>query len=462
MNATDNEMTNRLSGSFPRVAGLRALIIGMGESGIAAANLLLHEGAKVLVYDADSKKEKSLRKTWEPRGVTVLSGVIEPMQGFDFCVISPGVPPFGPFFTWLVQAGIPLLGEMELACRFIRRPIIAVTGTNGKTTVVNMIAHILRACGQNPSLAGNVGFPVARIALEEERQSNRPLVLEVSSFQCETFSEFKANITVITNLAPDHLDRYPSAQKYYATKFKIAMNQTSNDVLWMGSRVEGDCPDWVLSTKKSFSIESIEPSGIFYENGTVIVRDDSKDERVLWPSFQTKLPQYIQNALVSTGAVSSMGISVTEALQSLESFIPLPHRLEYVDEVNGIKCYNDSKATNVHALEAALCSIPAPILLVAGGRAKGDSLAPLDPLIREKVRMIYLIGEAKEEFAKTWRPITTVVLEETLEDAVTHALQSGKPGDNLLLSPACASWDMFANYKERGECFRKTVQQCKK
>lgn len=462
MNAMENDVSNWLSGPHPRVSGLCALVIGMGESGSAAVNLLLHEGAAVWAYDADPKKEQSLRDTWEPRGVRVCTGVLEPVKGIDFCVISPGVPPFGPFFDWLKQTDTPVLGEMELACRFLSRPVIAVTGTNGKTTVVNMIAHILRVCGKNPSLAGNVGFPVARVALEDERTSNRPLVLEVSSYQCETFNEFKADVAVITNLAPDHLDRYPSVQEYYTAKFRIAINQTSKDVLWMGSRVEGDCPDWVQSKKKSFSIQTLEPSGIFYLGGTAIVRDDSADERVSWPSFQTKLPQYVLNALVSVGAVHSIGIPVTEALNALESFVPLPHRLEYVDAVNGIECYNDSKATNVHALEAALRSIPAPILLVAGGRAKGDSLAPLDQLIREKVRTIYLIGEAKEEFAAVWKPITEVKLEETLENAVAHALQDGNPGDHLLLSPACASWDMFANYKERGDCFKKAVRECKK
>jgi UDP-N-acetylmuramoylalanine--D-glutamate ligase len=455
----ENGIFKRLHGPQPQVAGLCALVIGMGDSGAAAAELLLHEQASVWVYDANPVKAEELRRQWEPRGVPVLSGDLQPMPGFDFCIVSPGVPPFGRFFTWLRQAHIPLLGEMELACRFFQRPIIAVTGTNGKTTVVNMITHILARCGKNPTLAGNVGYPVAQAALETERYSENPLVLEVSSYQCETFQDFKADVAVITNLAPDHLDRYINVHHYFETKFQITINQTAENTLWMGSRVEGDCPDWVSSRKRFFSNTTLDPFGIFYHDGTVCLRDDSKEESLVWPSFEHHLPQYIENALAATGAVSSLGVSVHKALQALESFEPLPHRQEYVGEVGGIRCYNDSKATNVHALEAALRSIPAPILLIAGGRSKGDPLASLIPLLQEKVRGLYLIGEAKDEFASAWGAAVQTHKENTLEEAVAHALSDGQSGDSLLLSPACASWDMFSNYQERGERFKAAVKE---
>lgn len=461
MNAMEDGIHKRLSQPSPQVRGLCGLVIGMGESGTAAASLLLREGAAVWVYDADAQKEAALRAKWEPRGVRVTTGDLQPMDGFDFCVVSPGVPPFGSFFTWLRQSDVPLLGEMELACRFLQRPILAVTGTNGKTTVVNMLNHILYETGWQPTLAGNVGHPVAHVAMEEPRESNRPLVLEVSSYQCETFNEFKADIAVITNLAPDHLDRYLNTEQYYQSKFRIAINQTSENILFMGSGVEGDCPGWIQSSKRSFAMNPLESNGIFYANGTVIRRDDSTEESLSWPSWEAQLPQYVMNALAAVGAATSYGLHLADALAALDSFVPLAHRLEYVDEVRGIRCYNDSKATNVHALEAALTSLPAPILLIAGGRSKGDPLDSINPLIREKVKAVYLIGEARDEFRQAWDALSTVYVEETLEEAVRHALAGGEAGDRLLLSPACASWDMFSNYKERGEVFKSAVREMK-
>lgn len=451
-------LSNRLSQPQPDLVGLRALVVGMGESGTAAASLLLHEGAQVVAYDANPQKAVELQSVWEPRGVSILTGTLAPMEGIDLCVISPGVPPRGAFFDWLHESQIPLLGEMELACRFLSRPVLAVTGTNGKTTVVSMIHHILQQLGQNPTLAGNVGYPVAAVAQHEERTGQAPLVLEVSSYQCETFCQFKAEAAVITNLAPDHLDRYANTREYYKTKFQIAINQTEKNSLWMGSRVEGDCPDWVLSKKRSFAIDTLAPTGIFYKDRTVILRDDPREEGLPWASFQSKLPQYILNALAAVGVVTSIGVPLADALNALESFVSLPHRLEYVAEVKGIRCYNDSKATNVHALEAALHSVPAPILLIAGGRPKGDPLASLAPLIQEKVKKVYLLGEAKDLFAEAWTPLTAVQLVDSLEEAVALGLKEGCPGDHLLLSPACASWDMFKNYQERGERFKEAVK----
>ncbi|MEW6236168.1 MAG: UDP-N-acetylmuramoyl-L-alanine--D-glutamate ligase [Candidatus Omnitrophota bacterium] len=457
----ENEIRSRLTRPAPRLAGLCALVVGMGDSGQWATELLLREGAKVLAHDNDRAKQAALRRQWEPRGVRFHFDALKPMHGVDFCVISPGVPPFGAFYSWLKQADIPLLGEMELACRFLNRPILAVTGTNGKTTVTNMIEHILNRCGYRAEAAGNVGRPVAQVAVEGVRECGDPLVLEVSSFQCETFEQFRAQAAVITNLAPDHLDRYASLRQYYETKFRIAMNQAPDGALWMGPRVEGDCPEWAPSRRRTFAVDVLGPDGVFYSNGEAILRDGSKEERQSWPSFAKQLPQHVLNALAAAGMAVSFGAPLLEALRALDSFQPLPHRLEFAGEVKGIRCYDDSKATNVHAVEAALRSLPPPIRLIAGGRAKGDSLDPLLSLIREKVIAVYLIGEAAEAFARAWETITQVHLEKTLEEAVHHALRDGRPGESLLLSPACASWDMFKNYAERGERFKQAVKEYK-
>ncbi len=457
--AADSPIRPRLAPPRPDLAGLNVLVVGMGESGQGAADLLCREKAVVTVYDSDAKKIEALRAEWEPRGVKLLSGRLEPVEKLDFCVVSPGVPPFGPFFTWLRQARIPLLGELELACRFLQRAILAVTGTNGKTTVTHMIRHILNRQGIPAEAVGNVGYPVSRVAAEGRRTGGAPLVMEVSSYQCETMEYFRPAVAVVTNLAPDHLDRYNSVREYYETKFRMCINQAPDEALWLGPMVEGNCPRWVRSQKMSFAVDSLESQGLLYQNGSVVYRDGSREESHSWPSFANYPAQQGLNALAAAGASVSYGIPLAEALHAIESFQALPHRLEFVKDVKGIRCYNDSKATNVHAVEAALKSLPGPVRLIAGGQAKGDSLDPLTPLIRDKVRAIYLIGEAAETFARAWRPLTAVHLEATLEAAVDHALRDGAAGEILLLSPACASWDMFKNYADRGDRFKRAVEE---
>ncbi len=457
MTSTHPSIHERLFPPNPRWDGIRVLVIGLGKSGQAAVELLLHEHALVHVYDADPEQRRMANQRW---GETLQS--IEPHllpMDIDCCVISPGVPPFGSFYNWLREENIPLWGEMEMACRHLDRPLITVTGTNGKTTVVHIIEHILNHCGYNTKATGNVGYPLSQAVLKENRTGNDPLVLEVSSFQCETFETFHPCVGVITNLAPDHLDRYDSQQAYYHTKFRMVMNQAPNEALWMGPRVEGDCPNWVASRRRSFALNDLGPDGLFFVDGDVIHCDGSMKERLPWPSFQRQLPQHGLNSLAALGAALSFGVPLADGLQALESFQPLPHRLEFVQDINGVHCYNDSKATNVHSLEAALRSLPAPIRLIAGGRSKGDSLEPLESLIRDKVSAAYLIGEAASQFAQAWKDLTTVHLEPSLEQAVYHALQESRPGESLLLSPACASWDMFSNYAERGDCFKRAVKE---
>ncbi len=455
----DRAIHERLAAPHPNLNGLRVLVVGMGKSGSAVVDLLLREGTCVTAFDADLSKETALRQIWEPRGVELLFGELNPVEGIDCCVVSPGVPPFGPLFTWLRHEGIPLLGELELSCRFIQRPIIAVTGTNGKTTVVHMIAHILNVCGIDAELTGNVGYPVAAYAVEHERVGSDPLVMEVSSYQCETLESFRPDVAVITNLAPDHLERYESPEDYYETKFRIGMKQAPDEALWLGPLVEEYCPEWVSSRKRSFGLELMRTDGLFYCDGTVVERDGAKEARIEWRAFDSVPPQTVLNALAAVGASVSFGVRTADALRALESFEPLPHRLEFAGEANGIRCYNDSKATNVHALQTALNSLPGPIRLIAGGQAKGDRLDPLESLIREKVAAVYLIGEAAEAFAKAWSSLTETYLEKSIEDAVNHALRDSVQGDILLLSPACASWDQFANYAERGDRFKQAVKE---
>ena len=452
-------LRNRLAGPDPDVTGLEALVIGMGISGRAAAELLRTRGARVIGYDRDARVVDALRPEWEPRGVRFQTGELEPGSDIDFCVISPGVPPFGRFFDWLKEENLPLLGELEWACRYLHRPIAAVSGTNGKTTVVHMIDHVLRLSGRGGDLVGNVGAAVSDLVLHGECRRAQPVVMEVSSFQCETMDEFKPAVAVITNLAPDHLDRYPDVEAYYRVKFQLANRLAPNEALWLGPGVEGFCPCGVVSRTPRFGFRDEGTEGLFFLHDKIIYRLGTEEGMLPCPTLEHQLPQQVLNALAAAGACHDLGVPLCEAFQALESFPPLPHRLQWVHEVKGVSCYNDSKATNIHAMEAALRSLPAPIRLIAGGRPKGESLEPVRALIQEKVVAVYLIGEAAATFAEAWQPLTRVARFDTLEAAVHRALSDGIAGESLLLSPGCASWDMFRNYTERGERFTRAVKE---
>ncbi|MDP8244667.1 MAG: UDP-N-acetylmuramoyl-L-alanine--D-glutamate ligase [Candidatus Hinthialibacter antarcticus] len=453
------EAREMLQGPLPQAAGMCALIAGMGLSGQAALKLIMQEGGRGVAFESDPERASVLRREWAPYKLPVLQREPAQMDGIDYCVLSPGFSPTHPLMEQVRRNDIYTIGEMELGCRFFQRPILAVTGTNGKTTVTRMIAHILKQCGYEPLAAGNVGVAVCEAALKERRISRQPMVLEVSSYQCETFEEFRPRAAVITNLAPDHLDRYESVEAYYQSKFKIAANQASTEALWMGPGVEGICPEWVPSRKRAFAIHDLGPDGVYFLGGTLRVRDSQQEEECKAEFLQEWPQQMVLNALAAIGMATSYGASLEDAAQAVKTFQALPHRLEFVAEINGVKFYNDSKATNVHALEAALRSLQGPVRLIAGGMAKGDDLTTLEPLLREKVASAYLIGRDAQQFEDAWGSIIEVHREGSLEDAAAHAANDAKPGDLVLLSPACASWDMFANYEERGECFKRAVKE---
>ncbi len=443
----------------PQLQDKRVLVIGLGISGQAAVNLLVHKGAYVYAHDQNRAKEQDVASLWDADHVEFYPENHLP-EHTDFCVVSPGVPTIHPLLRACKRQRIPVTGELELAARFIHRPIIAVTGTNGKTTVVHMIHHILTNRGYSSDLVGNVGTAVSDLVLQKNCEGNNPVVMEVSSYQCETLECFHPAVAVITNLAPDHLGRYASEHDYYKTKFELVRNQYADEALWTGPGVEGNIPGWVQSSVRNFALHDRRVEGLYCVEGNFVMRD-GEDELLHPGSLSKALPQKQLNILAAVGACTGIGIPLAEAASAIESFQDLPHRLEFVAEAGGIRCYNDSKATNIHALQAALQSVPAPIRLIAGGRGKGESLQPVRSLIADKVTAAYLIGESADLFEQSWKEITLLHREKTLENAVHHALRDGQPGDSLLLSPACASWDMFQNYAERGERFRQAVKEYK-
>ncbi len=453
------EARGLLQGPLPQAAGMCALIAGMGMSGQAALKLIMHEGGRAVAFEGNSEKAEALRREWGPCQLPVLQREPAQLDDIDFCVVSPGFSPEHALMKLVRRSDVYTIGEMELGCRFFQRPILAVTGTNGKTTVTRMIAHILQRCGYEPLAAGNVGLAVCEAALKEKRISRQPMVLEVSSYQCETIEEFHPCAAVITNLAPDHLDRYESVEAYYQSKFRITVNQASMEALWMGPGVEGFCPEWVPSRKRAFLYNDLGPDGVFYLGGALRLRNNEKEIECKAEFLQEWPEQMALNALAAIGMATSFGAPLDDAAEAVKSFVGLPHRLELVAEIGGVKFYNDSKATNVHALEAALRSLKGPIRLIAGGEAKGDDLAPLEPLLREKVASAYLIGRDAQQFEDAWSSIIPIHREASLDDAVNHAANDAAPGDLVLLSPACASWDMFANYEERGDRFTQAVKE---
>ncbi|MBI1387867.1 MAG: UDP-N-acetylmuramoyl-L-alanine--D-glutamate ligase [bacterium] len=454
-----NEAKELLSGPLPQATGLCALVAGMGLSGQSASRLILHEGGQVIAYESDAAKAEALRREWTPRGVKVLTGELKCVDGIDYCVLSPGFPPNAPLIEMLRRAGVYITGEVEFGCRFLQRPLIAITGTDGKTTVTHLTAHVLKYCGFDALMGGNVGLPVCDAAVSQPRISRRPMVIEVSSYQCETFEEFHARVGVITNLAPDHLSRYDSVETYYKTKFNIVKNQTPMEALWMGPGVEGYCPEWVSSRKRTFAIDAAGPDGLYFLDGTLRLRDGATEECAPAPELNSWTSVMRLNALASMGAAVSYGAPLRKAVEALASFSPLPHRQQFAGVVKGVRCYNDSKATSVHAVQAALEALPGPIRLIAGGQAKGDDLASLNDLLKTKARCAYLIGRDAALLEDAWSAAVEIKRCQTLEDAVKQALDDAEAGETLLLSPACASWDMFSSYEERGERFMKAVKE---
>lgn len=457
-------LTRRLIHRFDHrhLSGLHVQVVGMARTGEAVTELLLRQGAHVIATDRDESKRDALETRFAERGVEFVFGPHEPIKGVQLIVVSPGVPLTGPLFEWAASEGIPVTGELELASRFCRRPLIAITGTNGKTTVTSMTGHIVERCGFGGETAGNIGNALANVVVEGRAKSDEPLILEVSSFQLETVDQFQPHVSVICNLAPDHLDRYRSLEEYYETKTRICMNQTPNDDLWIGPGVAQECYPVTEAMIRTFDIEEHKRQGLFELEGAIYYRSTDVSGPFVVPGWSDWLGQVRLNALASAGAVTSLGISIDTALQALRDYKTPHHRLEFVASVKGIRCYNDSKATNVHATETALQSVSGPVFLIAGGRHKGDSLAPLLSLIRQKVRVAYLVGESAELFAEAWRPFIQVELVRDVREAVRRALKDNEGPGTLLLSPACASWDMYKSYEERGDEFVDAVREAAK
>ena len=427
-------------------------VLGAGLSGAAAAALLRDEGARVTVLDS-AEEQKILHSTLESlrnNGVKVICGAGADIDSatYDFAVLSPGIDPNSALARNFLSRGMEVIGELELGWRSCDLPVIAVTGTNGKTTTTELLAQMLNACGQRTIACGNIGKPLSEVA--RHRDQFDVLTVEVSSFQLETIRTFHPMIAVWLNFAPDHLDRYSSVTEYRKAKLRIFENQTGDDVAIVNS-VE----DLGKLAARTVTFSAYDDQADFHLTEGAIVYRDTPVLRL----SETKLrgSHNIENLMATLAAGHARGLDFERMVSPLSRYEPQPHRCEFVRTVAGIDYVNDSKATNLDALEAALVAQTKPIVLIAGGKDKGFRFESLRPIIKERVKSVVLMGEMAERIDQDWKGAVKTEIASSLADAVDRAHAAANTGDVVLFSPGTSSFDMFKSYVDRGDQFRALV-----
>lgn len=442
----------------------RVLVVGLGRSGVSSAIFLQEHGAKVIV--SDSKAEAQLQSEVPAlldRGISIETGRHgeRTFRDQDLIVVSPGVPSDQPQLQHARTLGIPVIGEVELAFRFLKGRVLAITGSNGKTTTTTLVGEILAKSGKKTLVGGNIGTPV--ISLAGQSTPDTMVVLEVSSFQLESIEQFCPWIAAILNITPDHLDRHHTFQAYVDAKARIFEKQNQTDFAVLNADdptcVALQNKDKVKGTLLWFSRRQRVEYGAFVQGDEIIFRHNGQEQRVLSRSdIQLKGEHNLENVLAAVAMTMVAGCTPQQVRQAVKEFRAVEHRLELVSTINGVTFYNDSKATNVDATMKALESFPANIHIILGGKDKGSDYTALNPLLRERVKRVYLIGAAADKIASHVQNSTAVVRSGTLERAVRQAFEAAKPGDVVLLAPACASFDQFENYEHRGRVFKELVQ----
>jgi UDP-N-acetylmuramoylalanine--D-glutamate ligase len=443
--------------------GKKVLVVGLGKSGLAAALFLRRRGAHVTVSDLRSAQalSKEIPSLLEA-GILVEAGGhgLLTFRRQDLIVVSPGVPLNTPELVQVRNLGLPIIGELELAARFLKGDVLAITGSNGKTTTTTLCGEIFNASGLKTLVAGNIGLPV--IETVDQSAAGAWSVLEVSSFQLETTESFHPTVAVILNITPDHLDRHGTFKNYVAIKEKIFANQTADDFLILN----GDDPvaQQAASRAKSqvlwFSRSKIVRRGTFLMNSMVMFRASEQASPIpVLPlaDISLKGDHNIENVLAAVCAACVANIPAEVIARAVASFHAVEHRLEFVAAIHGVDYYNDSKATNVDATAKAIASFPGNIHLILGGKDKNSDYTQLNPLLRERVKAVYTIGSAAEKIEGQIAGVTRVVRAGTLEAAVNQAAGAAVAGDVVLLAPACSSFDQFENYEHRGKAFKQAV-----
>jgi UDP-N-acetylmuramoylalanine--D-glutamate ligase len=434
------------------VNGKQVVVLGLGISGMEAALLLQEHGAHVTVRDnaagdaGVNRRAEALRRL----GISVeLGEAIASMPRFDFCVLSPGINPGAPLVRGLREAGVPMVGELEVAYRFCKCPIVAITGTNGKTTTTQLVDAVLAAGGKRTKASGNIGKAFSEAVRESANLD--VMVLEVSSFQLEHIAEFRPRISVHLNLTPDHLDRYKSMAEYEAAKWQIFRNQTADDYAIVNTNLR--LPE-IAARKITLSATGSQADYQLIDGWLV-----AHGERVLEQNRTNLIgPHNAENMLAALAVADLYHVPREAAIAALCAYKPLPHRCEKVGVIGGVTFINDSKATNIDALEKALLSMRSPVVLLAGGKDKGLDFSGLGPLVREKVKAVVLIGQMTEKLFAAWNGVVPCVRAVALADAVELTQRLARPGDVVLFSPGCSSFDMFKDFEDRGDQFRALIR----
>ena len=429
----------------------KVLVMGMGRSGNAAAKLLLKNGALVSAWDSS----ENVQERFPELKFENFENNEANLKNYDLAILSPGIPIDHPIVLAAKEAGVVVWGELELASRFTDLPIIAITGTNGKTTVTTLVGDILRKAGRSVAVLGNIGEPFSGAVLE----TNQIIVAEVSSFQLESVSLFAPRISAILNITPDHLDRHYSMENYIWTKKRIFMNHTPDDILVLSyddpncRNITGDCRIIYFSRKE------INAPSVFESNGAIISNFSAKKRLEICKLEEINMIP--ENALAAAAIALAAGAPIKAIKEGLMAFKGAPHRIEFLGEFNGVAFYNDSKATNSESAIRGLSSMKRPTILIAGGYDKLTDMTKFANTIKALATHTFLIGETAQKIARS--------LDETgcseysivydLESAVKAACKTARPGMAVLLSPACASFDQFKNFEARGSAFSELVKK---
>ncbi len=454
------------------IQGKQVTVVGGARSGLAVAKLLAAAGADVFLTERDAPEER-LTDLLDTAGIDYeFGGHTRRALDADFFVVSPGVPSTINLVQQATRSGIAVYSEIEAASWFFEAPIVAITGTNGKTTTTSLTGHVFRTAvdtapawhDRDVIVAGNIGYPISDYVLDIDPDD--VVVMEVSSFQLDHIDTFHPRVSVLLNITPDHLDRYNDDFDLYAqSKFRIFENLYAGDVLVYNhddevvrAQVQQSAAQRDF-TALGFSLEQDVSAGAFLRDRALVFRINDQEETLMQADDVALRGRHnLYNSLAAAVAARVMEVRSDVVRESLASFEGVPHRLELVRNRNGVRFVNDSKATNVNAVWYALESYNSPVVLIAGGRDKGNDYAAIKPLVREKVRAVIAIGESAD---KVLREIGTLApdcdLATSMEDAIQKADRIAKRGDAVLLSPACASFDMFENYEDRGDTFRRLV-----
>jgi UDP-N-acetylmuramoylalanine--D-glutamate ligase len=449
-----------------KLNGKRVLVVGLGKSGVASALFLKSHGALVTVSDTKSGDElRNEIPVLLDHGITVETGGHgdRTFRGQDLIVVSPGVPIDAPPLVQARALGEAVIGEIELAAQFLLGPIVAITGSNGKTTTTTLTGEIMTAAGFPALVGGNIGTPA--ISLAERAQAETVIVLEISSFQLETIQTFRPKIAVVLNVTPDHLDRHRTFEVYVDAKARIFENQQGSDFAVLNA----DDPTGVAMASRTraqvfwFSRQKEVEQGAWVRDGNIVFRDARVEQKTQQreimqvSEISLKGAHNLENVLAAVCAGALMGCAPDKIRQAVRDFKAVEHRLEFVATIRSVDYYNDSKATNVDATIKALESFPANIHLILGGKDKGSDYTVLNDLLRQRVKRVYTIGAAATKIESQIKG-PEFVHAETLENAIRKANVVATPGDVVLLAPACASFDQFKNYEHRGQVFKEIVR----